>query len=225
MFKGKVLLFSLMLVLATSVYAGDIDDCESDAGVSCVGMQVNICPQGDFEWIYAGCGGASDYIWIFARDAAGLGVAGVPFTDFWLNSCDPAKALCLCTSPVASDSLTNALGRTTISGRIAGGLCNVYMDGTTQGIYVAVQGKIIKGNKPNCDINLCLAIKIKSPDLVFSAGLPCIVNLSDLGVFGNSYNKQPPNVYYNPCCDYNDDNKCNLSDFAFFSSHYNHRCL
>ncbi len=48
MFKGKVLLFSLLLVFATSLYAGDVDECESEAGTSCA-LRVSICPAGDFE--------------------------------------------------------------------------------------------------------------------------------------------------------------------------------
>jgi hypothetical protein len=215
MFKGKVLLFSLVLVFATSLYAGDVDECLSDAGVSCVGMQVSICPAGDFEFIREGCGGCCDYIWICAKDASGNGVYGIPWSDYWLNACDPAQELCLCANSVVADSLTNEDGCTTISGRIAGGGCII-----TGGVYVAVQGKVIV-DEPACTDVTCLDIEIVSPDLTAD----CQVNLSDLGVFGLSYNKAEGDPGYDPCCDYNDDDVCNLSDFAYMGAHYQHTCF
>ncbi|MBN1884736.1 MAG: hypothetical protein JW876_04335 [Candidatus Krumholzibacteriota bacterium] len=215
MFKGKVLLFSLLLVLATSLYAGDVDNCESECAVSCVGMRVSICPAGDFEFISAGCGGDSDYIEVYVRDAGGLGIANIPWTDYWLNACDPAEELCLCANAVVADSLTNDEGRTTISGRIAGGGCI-----TTGGVYLAVQGKQLLA-KPDCLDPICMAMIIVSPDLTAD----CEVTLSDLGVFGLSYNKALGDAGYNTCCDFNDDDQCNLSDFAFMGEHYLHECF
>ena len=215
MFKGKVLLFSLLLVFATAAFAGDVDNCRSDWGVSCVGMRVSICPQGDFEFIRDGCGTGTDYIWVDVRDVSGAGISGVPWSDYWLQACDPAEELCLCANPVVADSLTNSAGRTTISGRIAGGGCVI-----NNGLYLAVQGKIIV-TWPACTIVTCHIIIIVSVDLTAD----CQVNLSDLGVFGLSYNKQLGDPGYNTCCDYNDDDKCNLSDFAFMGEHYLHTCF
>jgi hypothetical protein len=227
MFKGKVVAFALVLLIATSAFAGDVDDCYSTAGVSCTGMQVSICPAGDFEFIRNGCGGVADYIWIEARDASNNPVPGIPWTDYWLGSCDPTKPLCLCASPVTADSLTGANGRTTFSGRIRGGGCVL-----TGGIWWAIQGKVIKAatGPPPCDPTpLCLTdVIIKSPDLTGAVGTgypDCIVDLSDLIPFGATYNKGPANPGYNACCDYNDDNFVDLSDFAFFGVHYQHRCL
>jgi hypothetical protein len=225
MFKGKVLLFSLLLVIATSLHAGEVDPCESSCSVSCTGMRVSICPAGDFEFIREGCVGVGglDYIQVDVKDAGGVGIAGIPWTDYYLNACDPGQALCLCARPVQADSLTSEApgveGRTTLSGRISGGGCTL-----TGGIYIAVQGKIIL-EQPSCVDPICLDIQIVSPDLTAD----CEVTLSDLGVFGQSYNCPgatcvPPKAY-NDCCDYNDDSACNLSDFAFMGEHYQHVCF
>ncbi len=215
MFKGKVLLFSLLLVFATSAFAGDVDNCRSDWGVSCPTMRVCICPQGDFEFIRDGCKTGTDYIWVDVNDVSGGGISGVPWSDYWLQACDPAQELCLCANPVVADSLTNSAGRTTISGRIAGGGCIV-----TGGLYLAVQGKVIV-TYPACTAVTCRIIIIVSVDLTAD----CKVNLSDLVVFGLSYNKNLGEPGYDTCCDYNDDDKCNLSDFAFMGEHYLHECF
>jgi hypothetical protein len=214
MFKGKVLLFSLLLVFATSAYAGDVDECRSEWGISC-SLRVSICPQGDFEFIRDGCGTGTDYIWVIVRDSAGNGISGVPWSDYWLQAFDVSEELCLCANPIVADSLTNSNGETTISGRIAGGGCVV-----TFGLYLAIQGKIV------VDWSACIVIHVEI-FIIVSVDLTadCQVNLSDLGVFGLSYNKQLGDPGYNTCCDYNDDDKCNLSDFAFMGEHYLHTCF
>ncbi len=214
MFKGKVLLFSLLLVFATSLYAGDVDECESEAGTTC-SLRVSVCPAGDFEFIRNGCGGDADYIWVEVKDAGGVGIAGIPWTDYWMNACDSGQELCLCASPIAADSLTNDNGRTTISGRMAAGGCIL-----TGGMYVACQGKTLLA-KPDCLDPICLDIVIVSPDI----NADCAVNLSDLSFFGQSYNKQLGDAGYDPCCDFNDDDWCNLSDFSFMGEHYLHECF
>ena len=97
MFKGKVFLFSLLLVFATSLYAGDVDPCQSDWGVSCVGMRLLICPQGDMMAIADGCViGGGDFLWLNARDSAGNGIQYVPWTDYWLTACNDPGDLLLC---------------------------------------------------------------------------------------------------------------------------------
>ena len=214
MFKGKVLLFSLLLVFATSLYAGDVDECESNAGTSCA-LRVSICPAGDFEFISGGCGGDADYIWVQIEDAGGNGIAGIPWTDYWMNACDVGQELCLCAQPIAADSLTNDLGQTTFSGRIAGGGCVL-----TGGLYMACQGKVLL-EQPDCIEDICIDMVVVSPDI----NATCKVDLSDLSFFGESYNKNLGDALYNPCCDYNDDDKCNLSDFSFLGEHYQHECF
>jgi hypothetical protein len=222
MFKGKVVAFALMLLFATSIYAGDVDDCRSSAGIfPCAQMKVTICPAGDFEFLRNACGGAADYIWIEARDASNNPIQGIPWTDYWLNSCNPAKQLCLCASPVVADSLTGTNGRTTFSGRIAGGGCTL-----TQGLWWAIQGKPLYAQPCPSTTKLCLNVIVKSPDLTGTGGNPdCQIILGDLVPFGTTYNKNLGNGAYNACCDYNDDDKCNLSDFAFFGTHYQHKCF
>ena len=214
MFKGKVLLFSLLLVFATSLHAGDVDECESSAGTSC-SLRVSICPAGDFEFIRNGCGGDADYIWVVVLDASGTGIPGIPWTDYWMNACDGPQELCLCASAIAADSLTNTAGETTFSGRMAGGGCIL-----TGGMYVSCQGKTFM-EEPACTEPICIDIVIVSPDI----NADCFVNLSDLSFFGQSYNKSAPDVLFNPCCDYNDDDACNLSDFSFLGEHYQHECF
>ena len=216
MFKGKVLLFSLLLglLLATSLYAGDVDNCQSEVYLSTTPMRVSICPQGDFEEIYTGGGGTSDYIRVIARDSGGNGIPGIPWTDYWIQACDAGEELCLCAQPIVADSLTNENGETTISGRIAGGGCAL------NGVYIAIQGRTIV-ESPSCVDPVCLNMVIVSPDL----NADCYVNLSDFGIFATSYNTTQGDSDFDTCCDYNDDNICDLSDFGFFGEHYQHQCF
>jgi hypothetical protein len=213
----NLLLFAVLVVFAGSAYAGEVDDCLSSAGVYCsvdATMTVSICPAGDFEFIRQGCGGEDDYIWIEVLDALGEGIEGIPWTDFYMNACDPAQALCLCAQPIAADEVTDANGRTTMSGRFAGGGCIL-----TGGMWVAVQGKPLY-EQPGCIDLLCLDIMITSPDVNGS----CQVSLADFSPFVSTYNRCTGNLDYNPCCDYTDDDCVSLSDFAFFAEHYQHVC-
>jgi hypothetical protein len=214
MFKGKVLLFTLLLVFATSLHAGDVDVCESEAGTSC-SLRLSICPSGEFEWLRDGCNTGSDYIWVEVKDDLGVGIAGIPWTDYWMNACDAGQELCLCASAIAADSLTNTAGRTTFSGRMAGGGCIL-----TGGMFVACQGKTFL-EKPACSVPICIDIVVVSPDLQSD----CFVDISDLSIFGQSYNKQVGDTGYNACCDFNDDDWCDLSDFSFLGEHYQHGCF
>jgi hypothetical protein len=211
-----------VLVFASPARACDaVDDCLSSAGVSCPNMKVTVCPQGDFEMISKSCGATADYIWVEVITSCGGGgpLPGVPRTDFWFNACDPARQLALCIEPFIADSLTGMNGRTTFSGVLRAGGCV-----PSGGIWIAVQGFIIHTRW--CASTLCLPIIVKSPDSTGPGGNPDgVVNLSDLIPFGFTYNKNLGQARYNPCCDYNDDDKCNLSDFAFFGTHYQHRCM
>jgi hypothetical protein len=212
----KTLLTALLLVFATSAFAGDVDPCQSTVAiVGCAQMRVSICPAGDFEFIREGCGGTSDYIEVFVRDVGGVGIPGIPWSDYWLDACDPAQELCLCAAPIVAQTLTDSAGRTTIEARIAGGGCIL-----TGGIYIAIQGKIVQA-QPGCTVPECLNMIIVSPDL----NVNCEVELGDLGIFGLSYNVDPWLGGYNDCCDFNDDNYCNLSDLAFMGEHYQHECF
>lgn len=232
MFKGKVVAFALMLLVATSVYAGDVDPCTSTAGITCSAMKVNICPFGDFGLIRDGCTGVgTQYMWIVAKDAGSNPIPGIPWTDYWLNSCNTSLGLFLCASPIAADSLTGTDGRTSFQGRIAAGGCNIPAGSlSSQGIYIAIQGKPVL-SKPNCLVALCLPIDILSADLTGAGGhADGVVNLSDIVVFGTTYNcvypgPYPPGKAFNACCDYSHDGTTvNLSDFGFFGTHYLHKC-
>jgi hypothetical protein len=220
MFKGKVLLFSLLIVFATSVYAGEVDDCLSSAGTSCMPdtLEFSICPAGDFEFIRNGCGGDADYIWVEVLNGGGLGIEGIPWTDFWLNACDPAQELCLCASAIAADSLTNSDGRTTIGGRLAGGGCIL-----SGGMYIAVQGKpLYEEVTPGVCVDLiCLPIIVTSPDFTSD----CEVSLADYQPFTDAYNLAWPEAGYSKCFDFTNDDAVSLSDFAFLAEHYQHACF
>jgi hypothetical protein len=178
-------------------------------------MRVSICPAADFEFIYDGCGTGADFWYVYALDALGAGIEGIPWTDYWLLACDAGETLCLCSSPFAADALTDEFGYTEFSGRIGGGGCIL------NGLVLTIQGKTIVTAASSCVDPQCEAVTIVSPDLTAD----CQVNLSDLGVFGLSYNKNLGDPGYDTCCDYNDDNKCNLSDFAFVGEHYLHVCF
>ena len=207
--------------LCPSARAGDpLSGTDFSAGVSCAGMKITVCPAGDFEYIRDGCGvGFQNYIWVIVRTTYYAPIPGIPPTDFWLNACNPAAQLALCAAPVLADSATGSNGRTTISGRLSGGGCAL-----TGGVWIAAVGIIVM-DPDDWSSPLCLDIAIKSPDVMGEGGHPDgSVNLSDLIPFGSSYNKNWGQSSFNPCCDYNDDNTCNLSDFAFFGTHYQHRC-
>lgn len=216
---SSIIVSLAMLCLAAPVRGGD-PERTMHAGLSCSEMKISVCPAGDFEAVRKGCGGTADYIWIevlsgWYEDP----IPGIPVTDYWLGACDGPTLLSLCAQPILADSATGLDGRTTISGHIHAGGCAL-----TGGIWIAVQGQVIDICPP-CSETLCLPIVIKSPDLTGSGGAPDgVVNLSDLIPFGLSYNKSYGQPDFNACCDYNDDFTCNLSDFAYFSLHYQHTC-
>jgi len=210
-----------LLVIASAAHACDADECASLAGLSCPKMQISVCPLGDFEMIKNGCGVAGDYIWVeILSQCDGDPIPGIPSTDFWIGACDPSQALCFCTAPIVADSLTGINGRTTFSGVLRAGGCVL-----SGGIWIACQGHVIRAKPCPTLTPLCLNIVIKSPDINGAGGKPdCVVNLSDFVPFGMSYNRSLGQPAFNACCDYNDDNMCNLSDFGFFGTHYQHRC-
>ena len=211
MIKGKVLLFALLLVFATSVTAGEVNDCLSTVSLSVTPMHLLVCPAGDFQDMGDDAG---SYIIITVRDGVGAGIPSIPTSDYWLDACDAGQALYLCAGGVAADSMTNALGQTTISDAMSAGGCIL-----TQGVYVAVQNVTIV-QSPACTDPVCLDIVVKSPDLSTDG----VVGLADFGIFQTSYGSSAGGPLYNECCDYKDDDVIGLSDFGYFTAHYNHEC-
>lgn len=211
--KKRIFLFPLILFLLTvqPLRAGQVDCCLSQVSINCASMRITICPMGDFEHFDTACGAAGGRIKIEAKDAANNPVPGVPRTDYWLNACDPAQELCLCCQPVIADAETDVFGTAYICGPVSGGGC--ILNG---GVYVMIQGQVIV-DFPGCMQPTCLDIVVVSPDL----SADCVVNLTDLAMFAWSYNTSPA---ADPCCDFNDDTICNLSDFALFGEHYIHSC-
>lgn len=215
MVKGKVLLFSLLLIFATSIYAGEVDNCNSEVYYStgCTSMYLLVCPAGDFTPVSEGCGGTGDYIRVEVKDGTDAGIPGIPWTDYWLDACTTGQELYLCAGAVTADSLTNANGETTISDPIAAGGCIL-----TGGVYLAVQNIPIEGSA--CAGPICLSMIVKSPDLTKDGH----VDLSDFGVFGDAFGTSTGDVDYDPCCDYTDDGNVNLSDLGYFGDHWQHEC-
>ncbi len=214
-----LMVMAAISMIAPASQAGDGFQClYCSTGLSCPGMKITVCPQGDFEPIRKGCGGTGDYIWVEIRDDyPNRPIPGIPWTDFWFDSCDAWQNVYMCTGMIVADSLTGANGRTTFSGLFEAGGCTL-----SGGIAIRYLGVPIPGGWADT----CLPIVIKSPDMTGAGGYPDgIVNLSDLVPFGFGYNKNLGQAGYRACCDYNDDDKCNLSDFAFFGTHYQHRCM
>ena len=226
-----IVLLAIALIVLTSIcYAGDMCECTDRAGVTCLSMKVNVCPAGDFQLIRDGCTGVgTQYIWVEARCEYGP-VAGVPPTDFWLNSCSTSLNLFLCSTSLTADSATGANGRTTFTGRLKAGGCNVPSGSLTgSGVFLVVQGRAVL-SQPQCLVVLCLPIDILSPDLAGAGGPPDgHVGIQDLTVFGTTFNciypgPYPPGKAYNACCDYtHDGTTVNVSDFGAFGTHWQHK--
>jgi len=216
MFKGKVLLFALLLVFSTSLFAGEVDDCNSTVAlVGCSNMRLNICPAADFNQV-RDTGG---YIAIVVKDGSDAGIAGIPWTDYWMGACDPAYEISLCPGGLVADSLTNSDGETTISGFIGGGGCIL-----SGGVYMAVQNKTIldETGDPNCTLGnpICLSIEVRSPDYITDG----MVDLSDFTAFVSSWNVCAGAGSYNECFDFISNDCVDLSDFTAFAGHWQHEC-
>jgi hypothetical protein len=227
MFKGKFVFLSLFAaaLLCWQVLPGNVDTvnsgivhpCSSEAsGAGCCYL---VCPQGDGTR-FEDCGAIIELV---ARDANGIGIAGILATDIWLDGCTD---LCLCggSGNIDADSATTdetgpaptEVGYTTISGDMQAGGCE-YPGGFPPdipdgGLFVIIQGVIV------CDGTQCLDYWVVSPDL----NCDLVVNIVDLSIFAAVYVTQPGG--YDPCFDYNCDGIINIVDFAIFSVHYTHTC-
>lgn len=228
--KHLCLIVTSFLCIASVATAGILNPCQSTAYVVPTGGTISICPFGDFQ-TFANQGLV---IYIEAKDAAGVPLAGMPASDFYLVDCDLLECLFLCPFPANADSATNLLGKTTITGSIRGGGC-------VSGLSVVAQGLVIKAG--NCIDDLCLVIKVHTLDVT---GSVCpdplgsgrtgngIVTLADFSFFGpcNGLTSASPGWYipgpggFNcECLDYVPPLlSITLSDFSFFGQHLNHSC-
>jgi hypothetical protein len=210
------------LCFASVATAGILDPCESTAFVTPTGGTFSICPFGDFQTMSL----QGIVITVFAKDALGVPIAGMPNTDFWLVDCDPLDCLFLCTFSANADSGTNLIGKTTISGSIRGGGC-------VTGLSVVAQGLTVK--EADCVTDLCLDITVHSLDVTGTicpdiGGLGItgngLVNLSDFSFFGPCNGKGGFVGGFNcDCLDYVPPiGTVTLSDFSFFGQHLGHLC-
>lgn len=220
MSKLKFSVFCVLFISALSGYAShglaQVDGCTSEISHTCTPdpMRLNLCPAGDWDLISEGCGGTDDRIDVWARNWLHEGVEGVPPTDFWLGACDPAAELCVCENGFLADAPTDENGYTCFSNSIFAGGC--VLGG---GIYIAIQGHLVM-DWPECVETTCLDVIIKSADY----NGDCDVNLTDLAHLAGSYNRCAGEPDFNPCCDSNDDDCVNLSDFAWLGAHWHHHC-
>jgi hypothetical protein len=217
--KTFMLLLALLLALTGAAIA-QVSPTLSSWGIVCTGtMEVSNCPGGGFEAVSDGCPPGAASIWITVIDVTGAPIPGIPRTDIWVDACNPDPTapdlLCICPGQNITDSPTNAAGTTTITGTLFYGGC-VVSDGLACFVLDPVLGVPVQLMTPQCIGN----IRFKSPDINAS----CTVNLSDLSFFALAYGGVYPFPPYDPCCDYNDDGRVNISDFAYFGVHYQHTC-
>lgn len=212
----SVLVCAMIVLLSAGVAHATISLTFSSWGIttSTASLQVSNCPAGDFETIMAG-GSGTGSIWVIILDTSSIPVSGIPRTDIYWQPCPGSPGtLCWCSPRNQMDAPTNAAGWAQATGTLCVGGCA--LNGIECRVFDStIPAWVVLANPP-CVPN----VQFKSPDL----NADCMVNLSDLVPFGNSYNKNLGQPGYNACCDYNDDNRVNLSDFAFFSAHYQHRC-
>lgn len=218
-----------MLVVYGVASAGIVDPCASSAALVPTGgatpgalglYPLFICPQGDTDNYVDQVGGASSgvgyYIAVTVIDNTAQPIPNIPGSDFWAIDCDPLNDVALCggSASTGADSLTNAMGMTTIGGfgTTAGGGC-------ADGYSVVVQGFVIENPGTGCTTDLCLNIAWRSPDI----NGDLIVNLVDLSAFASGY---PPQSYVN-CSDFDNNGLVNLQDLSKFAFHYGppgHQC-
>jgi hypothetical protein len=185
-----------------------IDGCETrayTAGTDCW----LVCPLGDGDRLDEN--GAT--ITIVVKDGVGTPVPGIPAADVWLVGCSDGLVLCGGGNGIVADSATNVDGRTTMSGAMSAGGCDLL------GVSVSVQGVTVTDSL--CNI-LCLEIPAVSPDNTGPGGvIDGVVELADFSQFGLIYNKPAD---YDACWDFNCDTLVDLVDFSYFGLHWGHSC-
>jgi hypothetical protein len=188
------------VVLAQSRAFPDV--CQSTA-TSASGCYT-VCPAGDANSLAA----IGATITVTVKDAAGTPIAGIPATDFWVIGCSDNLILVAGSGSINADGPTDANGRTTISGSLMAGGCDI------TGLSVVVQGVVLWDAA--CQQRLCLPIETASPD---NSG-DGVVDLIDLSIFAAGYTSPPQP--YNPCLDFACGSVVDLIDFSIFAQHYLH---
>jgi len=205
---SKVVLFAASLLMVAGIAsAGIIAQCNSPV------LYMDVDPPGPVPECYTACprGDTPNFIsqgfWfdVTVNDLVGNPISGIPFSDFWLVDCDPARNLCYCSNPCTADRNTDALGNTEIS-------ASTYrVGGCANGVSPVVQGLILQQNVPPCT-NYCFQVNVRS----FDVTCDLVINIADLAQFATWY---PPNPY-NTCGDFNCDGAVNISDLAQFGFHF-----
>ncbi len=164
------------------------------------------CPAGDGDMLSA----SGLTIQVEVRDNTDTPVPGILPSDIWFVGCNDLLSLCGGSGAINASAPTDQNGLTTITGRLAGGGCDL------GGVRVVVQGVLVGSGV--CG-QPCVPIKVKSCDI--NGNL--VTNLVDFSLFGAGY-PSPPKAY-NECIDYTSPyGSVNLSDFAKYGSHNNHSC-
>jgi hypothetical protein len=241
MFKGKMAVLTLavaLLVVSSTAFAGIIDPCNSSAlvilsGAPSLPVTLAACPQGDGGSLIA----QGWYISLTIQDGLGNGIPNIPPSDFWMDDCDAAQTLIvLCGGSASSgaDSLTNALGQTTMSNTqlaastIGGpvgchvvpppdGPCNPEPLGSARcsdGVILIVQGEILEDPSASCSVPECYDVNVRSFDLTGDGE----VSGADLSTFAIGYPGGAGTP--NPCIDYDGSGTANLPDLTTFALHF-----
>jgi hypothetical protein len=191
MLKGKYVLLSLAAALLCwqavgvgNVNSGIVDPCKStvtaNAGI------VLVCPFGDGDLLSA----VGSTVTLTVKDAADVGIEGIPTTDMWLVGCNDGLLLCGGSQGSNADLATNSSGVTTFTNEPIAGGCDT-------GLYAVVQGVVIQ--EVGTCLPKCLPIQTRSPDYK-SAGAP-----------------GPPACGGDLKCP---DSKVSSADFGWFVTHY-----
>ena len=153
---------------------------------------------------------------VVAKDNVGAAIPAIPAADFWVIGCNDGLVLCGGSAAVNADSVTNALGQTTITNALRVGGCDT-------GLQVVIQGTIV--DEPgNCGTPLCLPIVINSTDL----NNDLVSGIQDFSAFGIAYPTvlNPLPDPFEPCMDYDCSGGpvLGLVDFSIFAQHYDNEC-
>ena len=194
-----VAMFALLSLRAPAMlWADHVSPCESFA--TSAGGVLLVCPAGDGPSL-ASIGATIDVTLMSFTSP----VPGMPAGDFWIQAYVGTVPLCGGHTSSNADGMTDANGRTTISGSVAAG-------GYQFPVYVVAQGLFI-GDPQYCDDPLSLTLV--SPDI--NADL--VVDLVDFALFGPAFGAEVVEQM-----DFNGDGAVDLIDFSMFGSHFLHGC-